>query len=585
MPFVALYMALTRTREPLERYSAPVLALVMIALIVAVTLRDRAERVNAAAERRRGDALNESLEASRRELARQNQELRALLATRAAEQERIETLYRVGQRLAGEMEPPAIARIGLAGLCALGGASGGVIRLTGDAAAITFGDCPAELAEQAEVSGGVRVEGAPWGATVRVPITGSGKVLASAYLALPEIAGIAELDGPAISHLAAQISVALEHAGAYQAARRQAGIVRSVLDATPDAIHLVDARGGIVISNEPFRQTIVPALGLLGGMDARGPGDIPAVADPGAFLQDVSTVRADPDVPVVHEFTVAETGATFVRYTAPVRDRAGTLIGRLFVHREVTSEREADRLKDEFLALVSHELRTPLTSVIGYLELVLDGEAGATTTEQERFLGIAERNARRLLRLVGDLLVVAQAEAGRLGLTPETFDMAALAADQLEAVRPVADAAGVCVRLDVVDPAPVDGDRERLGQILDNLLTNAVRYSGAGGVVRLSIVDDGECVEARVTDSGPGIPPDELPHVFKRFFRGAAAAPVSGTGLGLSICKLIAEGHGGTMEALSPPGEGATFRLRLPRSEVRREASRVATPGERLAHS
>ena len=131
----------------------------------------------------------------------------------------------------------------------------------------------------------------------------------------------------------------------------------------------------------------------------------------------------------------------------------------------------------------------------------------------------------------------------------------------------------------------MDGDRERLGQILDNLLTNAVRYSGAGGVVRLSIVDDGECVEARVTDSGPGIPPDELPHVFKRFFRGAAAAPVSGTGLGLSICKLIAEGHGGTMEALSPPGEGATFRLRLPRSEVRREASRVATPGERLAHS
>jgi signal transduction histidine kinase len=239
------------------------------------------------------------------------------------------------------------------------------------------------------------------------------------------------------------------------------------------------------------------------------------------------------------------------------------LVGRLFVHRDVSAVREAERAKDEFLALVSHELRTPLTSVIGYLELLLDGEAGPLVGDQRRFTEVAERNARRLLRLVGDLLVVAQAEAGRLGLATGPVDLEALALERIEAARPAAEAAGVALAARG-EPVLVDGDRGRLGQVIDNLLGNAVRHTPAGGAVRLEVaLRDGTAL-VEVADSGPGIPAAELPHVFGRFWRGRGAHGTAGSGLGLAICQLIGEAHGGTVEAASPPGGGAVMRLRLP---------------------
>jgi signal transduction histidine kinase len=500
----------------------------------------------------------------RRRMVDQNRELRALLAERGREQERTETLYRVGQRLSGETEPQAIARIGLAGLCALAGASGGAFLLGDDGPPVTFGDCPQDLRDRADRADGIRIQPDAWGATVRVPVARADRLLGTAHLALPGVAGITELDGPAISHLAGQIAIALDNARAFQAARRQAGIVRAVLDATPDAIHLVDADGGILMSNAPFETSLVPLLGAVGGVDARTADDVAGVMDPQAYLADVATIRADRNLQAVHEFRLNGTGRSFVRYTAPVRDRLGHHIGRVFVHREVTAEREAERLKDEFLALVSHELRTPLTSVIGYLELLLDGEGGELTPDQERFLGITDRNARRLLRLVGDLLVVAQAEAGRMTLAPEPLDLAALAAERVEAAGPAADAARVGMGVDGDPTLMVDGDRERLGQVIDNLLANAVRFSPAGSDVRIRVERRGGEAVVSVSDSGPGIDPDELPHVFERFYRGRAAGATSGTGLGLAICQLIASAHGGRMEVASRPGAGATFRLRMP---------------------
>ncbi|MCC6832646.1 MAG: hypothetical protein IT200_14990 [Thermoleophilia bacterium] len=529
-----------------SRTQDAVVGLLALLVLVMVLGRLRAER---------GD---------RRRMLEQNRELRALLAERGREQERTETLYRVGQRLSGETEPQAIARIGLAGLCALAGASGGAFPLGDDGPPVTFGDCPEALRERADKADGIRIQPDPWGATVRVPVARADRLLGTAHLALPEISGIADLDGPAISHLAGQIAIALDNARAFQAARRQAGIVRAVLDATPDAIHLVDAGGRLLISNTPFDTALVPLLGPCGGADATTPDDVAGVLDPQAYLADVATIRADRDLQAVHEFRLAGNGRSFVRYTAPVRDRLGHHIGRVFVHREVTAEREAERLKDEFLALVSHELRTPLTSVIGYLELLLDGEGGELTADQERFLGITDRNARRLLRLVGDLLVVAQAEAGRMSLTPEPLDLVALAAERVEAAGPAADAAGVVIRLEGDTALPTDGDRERLGQVVDNLLANAVRFSPTGTSVRMRVERRGDDAVLAVSDSGPGIDPDELPHVFERFYRGRAAGATSGTGLGLAICQLIASAHGGRMEVASRPGAGATFRLRMP---------------------
>jgi signal transduction histidine kinase len=228
--------------------------------------------------------------------------------------------------------------------------------------------------------------------------------------------------------------------------------------------------------------------------------------------------------------------------------------------------RELDRLKDEFLSLVSHELRTPLTSIRGYLELVLDEEAGEINPEQRRFLKAVERNSLRLLRLVGDLLFVAQADAGRLTLERANVDVAALAADCVEAARPVADQKSIQLALEGGSVRPLVADRGRLAQVLDNLVSNSLKFTPEGGrvVVRTSDID--EHVVLEVQDSGIGIPTAEQPRLFERFFRAAAATEqaIPGTGLGLAIVKAIVEAHGGHILVHSEENVGTTFRVELP---------------------
>ena len=228
-----------------------------------------------------------------------------------------------------------------------------------------------------------------------------------------------------------------------------------------------------------------------------------------------------------------------------------------------------DRLKDEFVASVSHELRTPLTSIRGYLELIRDGDAGAVTSEQAQFLGIVDRNAERLLHLVGDLLFVAQVDAGSLNLEHADVDLSELARESVQSARPAAESKGVHLAVDADSPAPLRGDRARLAQLLDNLVSNAVKFTPAGGEVTVRVAQSTDRVVAEVSDTGIGIPPDEQDRLFQRFFRTRAAheAAIQGTGLGLVIVKAIAEAHGGTVSATSALGEGTTFRVDLPAAE------------------
>jgi signal transduction histidine kinase len=256
-----------------------------------------------------------------------------------------------------------------------------------------------------------------------------------------------------------------------------------------------------------------------------------------------------------------------VRYSAPVRisSDAESIFGRIMVRREVTDERRLVRAKDEFTALASHELRTPLTSIMGYLEVVLDGSAGELAPKQRRFLEVVERNASRLLRLVGDLLVVARADAGRLGLEMSALDLGELAAECAQSARPAAGEQGIALELDV-EPAELSGDRSRLAEVIDNLVSNALKFTPPGGRVRVSAhVEDGRAV-LEVADSGMGIAAADREHLFERFYRGEAAlqAAIPGTGLGLAISKMIVEAHGGTIGVSSEEGPGATFRVELP---------------------
>ena len=227
---------------------------------------------------------------------------------------------------------------------------------------------------------------------------------------------------------------------------------------------------------------------------------------------------------------------------------------------------ELDRLKDEFLSLVSHELRTPLTSIRGYLDLVLDEEAGELNDEQRRFLEAVERNSGRLLRLVGDLLFVAQADAGKLSLERASVDLAELAAHCVEGAGPAATEKSVTLVLRADPVPPLVGDRGRLAQVLDNLVSNALKFTPEGGTVEVRTAVDGDFVTLEVEDTGIGIPTEDQPRLFERFFRSSIAQhqAIPGTGLGLAIVKAIVEAHWGRISVESREGKGTRFRIELP---------------------
>ncbi|HWM14371.1 MAG TPA: PAS domain S-box protein [Gaiellaceae bacterium] len=228
--------------------------------------------------------------------------------------------------------------------------------------------------------------------------------------------------------------------------------------------------------------------------------------------------------------------------------------------------RELDRLKDEFIALVSHELRTPLTSIRGYTELLLDGEAGELGDDQRQFLGVVERNAHRLLHLVGDLLFLAQVEAGKLVLDVGAVELGAVASESVEAARPQAEAKGITLTL-ATGPVPlVAGDRARIAQLMDNLVSNAIKFTPESGRVDVRVRALRKRAVLEVRDSGIGIPADERQHLFQRFYRTSTATEqaIQGTGLGLAISKAIVDAHDGRITLTSEEDIGTTFRVELP---------------------
>jgi PAS domain S-box-containing protein len=234
--------------------------------------------------------------------------------------------------------------------------------------------------------------------------------------------------------------------------------------------------------------------------------------------------------------------------------------------RDVTELKALATMKDEFIGLVSHELRTPLTSIRGYLELVLEGEAGELTDEQRTFLGVVDRNSERLLRLVGDLLLLAQIDAGQFSLDTGHVELRELAAECVEAAKPKSAELGVALHLKAADAVFVEADRVRLAQVFDNLVSNALKFSSRGDEVELRVGcrDDRAVIE--VVDRGVGMSPAEQEQLFTRFFRSARASreAIPGTGLGLVITRAIVEAHGGRIDVESAEGVGTTFRVEVP---------------------
>ena len=229
--------------------------------------------------------------------------------------------------------------------------------------------------------------------------------------------------------------------------------------------------------------------------------------------------------------------------------------------------RELDDAKADFLSATSHELRTPLTSILGYTELLVEGDAGQLDDRQRSMMEVIDRNARRLLLLIDDLLTMSRIDAGRLTITPTNVRIGTLLDGVSDAMRPLAGAAGLSLIIPPVDPdATMWADERAIERALLNLASNAIKFTPSGGSVTLRAEPDDGGVHVTVSDTGVGIPLNEQDQLFTRFFRSSEsrARAVQGTGLGLAIVRHIVEAHGGTVGVTSEPGRGTDFWFTLP---------------------
>jgi PAS domain S-box-containing protein len=342
--------------------------------------------------------------------------------------------------------------------------------------------------------------------------------------------------------------------------------VLGLLDAMQDGLSVLSPGGVMIEVNREFcAMTGFSRDELLGSTPPYPYWD----ADPEAIRRGFERIRREGAAEWDLEFRRKD-GSRFpvILKGSPLPDPRDEVTGYLATVKDVTERRLMERARDDFVVLASHELRTPLTSVVGYLDLLLD-EDDPVAPEHRGFIEIAARNAARLARLVDDLVLVARADAGRLGMMRTPVDLGEIAAEAVETARR-AGGPGAADLVGRIEPTRVFGDRERLAQLCECLLSNARKFTPAGGRICVRVGASGGRAEVVVDDSGLGIPPAERERVFERFYRGAAAreAEVQGAGLGLAIAGLIVEAHGGRIEICEREGPGTMIRVDLPLADA-----------------
>lgn len=332
--------------------------------------------------------------------------------------------------------------------------------------------------------------------------------------------------------------------------------VEAVLDATTDGLVVLSSAFVVTFAN-PAAQTIL-----------------------GRSAEELVGSRLDtPQLGWVNDPELAESGGREIEFkhddrtrvvmatASPIIDSDGDVIGRVISLRDITAEAEAARMKNEFVSTVSHELRTPLTSIKGYVDLILDGDAGEISDIQREFLSIVKENSDRLVDLINEMLDLSRIESGRIHLKVEPLDVEDVTAGALDTFRAVLAQSDRSIEVDIEPGLPlIAADRDRVRQVLINLVSNALKYSPAGGPVLIRVAIEHEQIRFSVTDHGLGIDEQDQKLLFTKFYRvdSAMTREIGGTGLGLSICKSIIELLGGKIGADSEIGKGSTFWFTLP---------------------
>ena len=354
--------------------------------------------------------------------------------------------------------------------------------------------------------------------------------------------------------------------GALEKASRQEGLLNEVLNAVDFGVIAFDRTGEVTVVNRAYRQALADF-----GTNAE------AIAHPVVYQGDGVTRYSEEDRPINRALGgqafdnliawVGEPGERRAAYSVSARvlhDREGQYDGGVVVVTDITKELEAIRARDDLVGSVSHELRSPLTSILGYLDLIREDDE--IPDETRRMIDVAYANSERLLVIVTDLLRAASDADKQLAMSFTTSDLAQIARDSVEAHKVMAEEHDVELVLEGVELALASIDPMRMRQVLDNLITNAIKYNREWGSVTVAVEPDGQGVSVEVRDTGQGIPDADLPRIFDRFYRTTSAktSTTVGTGLGLSITREIIQRHGGRLTVASELGIGTTFRITVP---------------------
>jgi PAS domain S-box-containing protein len=385
-----------------------------------------------------------------------------------------------------------------------------------------------------------------------------------------------------LSALAERLAEAIDNAQISGATRSEQEHTRALVDASNDAIMMLDPSGTATMINRRAKYFFGLAERDVIG---RSPAQLRAMfqlifEDSAAFDAWLAPLLTSADERAVLELKVLRAEPRLLQcFTAPVLDSQERLLGRMLVFRDITREREVEQMKTDFVSIVSHELRTPLTSIRGALQLVLGRAASsaapapgmphdsALSPRTRELLDISLKNSERLIRLINDILDISKIEQGSIQLRRVALDPADLCRAAAQEVSVFAEGRDIGIDLRA-DPgiAPINADRDRALQVLANLLSNAIKFSEPGQRVELSARQEAGWVVFAVRDFGRGIAPEDHQRIFDKFHQidSSLTRDVGGTGLGLAICKALVEEHGGKIWIESILGKGATFAFTLP---------------------
>ena len=419
----------------------------------------------------------------------------------------------------------------------------------------------------------------PIASLISVPLISEGQVIGALTATSPERGAFTETDVGLLDAFSDQAAIVVKNARLYeqllQEEKETARLYQSVLEKSHELEAILRGIGDVVIVVDPeLRLLMMNPIAAWVFHVHETPQEgvrLPEIVSNEELLALARDSLADIKEALIREIVLEGEGPRPTIYQALASAVPGAddhVRGVVIVMRDITSQKELEQMKSDFLSVVSHELRTPLHSIKGFVDIILMGKTGEISALQRDFLGTVKESTTSLQRLIDDLLEFSRMEAGQIRLKPADISLCDVAEKVVEQLRPLAQEGELVLTNEIPQDVPlVEADAMRIEQVLTNLISNAIKFTPAKGLITLAAVDRGDRLQVSVKDTGIGISKEEQENVFQRFYQVDSSATRSyrGAGLGLTICKFIVEYHHGRIWVESTEGKGSTFYFELPK--------------------